>query len=317
MGFLINNDQINSVDGIINETDTKSVWSKLENEFKNEGIFEVIIKEVVKGGVITDLYGFKAFIPASHISVKYTDDLQKFIGKTLRVKLIQLDKGKNKIVLSAKEVEKLELEQMSKKFWSTISKGDKIEGIVSRIANFGVFVDLGGVEGLVHISELSWKRIKNPSEVVAVGDKVKVYVLNLNQDRNRISLSIKRILNSPWKNIGEKYKLNNIVDGIVSKIINIGAFVEIEPGLEGLVHISEISREHVTTPEEVLKVGDKVKVKILSIDAKANRISLSIKEAKDKFLKNSKEYKEYLDKDDDKITLGDLFKDKLKDMKFN
>jgi len=317
MGFMINNDQTNSVDGIINETDMESVWSKLENEFKNEDIFEVVIKEVVKGGVIADLHGLRAFIPASHISVKYTDDLKEFIGKTLRVKLIQLDKSKNKIVLSGKEVEKLELEEMSKKLWSTISKGDKIEGRVSRITNFGVFVDLGGVEGLVHISELSWKKIKNPSEVVSVGDKLKVYVLNLDQDRNRISLSIKRTLNSPWENIGKKYKSNDIVDGIVSKVINIGAFIEIEPGLEGLVHISEISQEHITTPEEVLKVGDKVKVKILNIDEKASRISLSIKEAQDKFSPNFKEYKEYLDKDSDKITLGDLFKDKLKDMKFN
>ena len=206
---------------------------------------------------------------------------------------------------------------MSKKLWSTISKGDKIEGRVSRITNFGVFVDLGGVEGLVHISELSWKKIKDPSEVVSVGDKLKVYVLNLNQDRNRISLSIKRTLNSPWENIGKKYKSNDIVDGIVSKVINIGAFIEIEPGIEGLVHISEISQEHITTPEEVLRVGDKVKVKILNIDEKASRISLSIKEAQDKFSPNFKEYKEYLDKDSDKITLGDLFKDKLKDMKFN
>ena len=141
-----------------------------------------------------------------------------------------------------------------------------------------------------------------------------VYVLNLDRDRNRISLSVKRVLNSPWENIGERYKVNDIVEGVVSKVIGIGAFVEIEPGLEGLVHISQISQEHVTAPEEILKVGDKVKVKILNVDEKASRISLSIKEAEDKFSSN---FKEYLDEDSDKITLGDLFKDKLKDIKFN
>lgn len=315
---MTNNHQINSSDGIINETDMESVWSKLEDKFNNEDILEVVVKEIVKGGVITDLYGLRAFIPASHISVRYTEDLKEFIGKTLKVKLIQLDKIKNKVVLSGKEVEKLEFEQKSKELWDNLSKGDKVEGIVSRITNFGVFIDLGGVEGLAHISELSWKKVKNPSEVVSVGDKLNVYVLNLDRDRNRISLSIKRVLNSPWENVGDKYKVNDIVDGTVSKVIGIGAFVEIEPGLEGLVHISQISQEHISAPEEILKVGDKVKVKILNIDEKASRISLSIKEAGDKLSSNFKEYKEYLDNDDsDKITLGDLFKDKLKDIKFN
>ncbi|WP_333859424.1 30S ribosomal protein S1 [Clostridium sp.] len=311
---MTNNDQTNSVDEIVSETGMESVWSKLENKFNNGEVLEVVVKEVVKGGIIAYLYGLRAFIPASHISIRYTEDLKEFIGKTLKVKLIQLDRIKNKVVLSGKEVEKLELEEKSKELWNTLSKGDKVEGRVSRITNFGVFIDLGGVEGLAHISELSWKKVKNPSEVVSVGDKLNVYVLNLDRDRNRISLSVKRVLNSPWENIGERYKVNDIVEGVVSKVIGIGAFVEIEPGLEGLVHISQISQEHVTAPEEILKVGDKVKVKILNVDEKASRISLSIKEAEDKFSSN---FKEYLDEDSDKITLGDLFKDKLKDIKFN
>lgn len=311
---MTNNDQTNSVDEIVSETGMESVWSKLENKFNNGEVLEVVVKEVVKGGIIAYLYGLRAFIPASHISIRYTEDLKEFIGKTLKVKLIQLDRIKNKVVLSGKEVEKLELEEKSKELWNTLSKGDKVEGRVSRITNFGVFIDLGGVEGLAHISELSWKKVKNPSEVVSVGDKLNVYVLNLDRDRNRISLSVKRVLNSPWENIGERYKVNDIVEGVVSKVIGIGAFVEIEPGLEGLVHISQISQEHVTAPEEILKVGDKVKVKILNVDEKASRISLSIKEAEDKFSSN---FKEYLDEDSDKITLGDLFKDKLKDIKFD
>ncbi|MFL0196690.1 30S ribosomal protein S1 [Clostridium sp. WILCCON 0269] len=311
---MINNDNLNSINETIDKTDKEQVWSALENLVKNEDVFEVAIKEAVKGGVIADLYGFRAFIPASHISVKYIDDLKEFVGKTLRVKIIQLDRSKEKIVLSGKEVEKLELEKKTEEFWGNISKGDKIEGIVSKITAFGVFVNLGAVEGLVHISELSWKRIKDPSEIVSVGDKVQVSVLNLDRDRNRISLSIKQASNSPWEHIEERYKLNDIVDGIVSKAINIGAFVEIEQGLEGLVHISEISDEHVTKPSEVLNVGDKVKVKILNIDAKANRISLSIKAAADK---SSKNFKQYLDNDNHKVTLGDLFEDKLKNIKFN
>ncbi|RMD00389.1 30S ribosomal protein S1 [Clostridium autoethanogenum] len=295
------------------KADREICWDRLTEVLKDDKAFEIVVKQVVKGGVIADLYGLRAFIPASQLSVKYVSDLNEFLGKTLLVKIIELDKSKSRIVLSRKEVEKLEFEKKKEKLWSSISKGDKVKGVVSRLTGFGAFIDLGGVEGLAHISELSWRRIKNPSEVVSVGDCVEVYVLNADKDKNRISLSLKDTKKNPWDNMDEKYNVNDIIEGTVSKIINIGAFVEIEPGVEGLVHISEISEEHIAKPSDVLKVGDRVKVKILDINTKDSRISLSIKEAVDKPKDN---FKQYLDEDESGVTLGDLLKDKLKNIKF-
>ncbi|OAA93703.1 30S ribosomal protein S1 [Clostridium coskatii] len=295
------------------KADREICWDRLTEVLKDDKAFEIVVKQVVKGGVIADLYGLRAFIPASQLSVKYVSDLNEFLGKTLLVKIIELDKSKSRIVLSRKEVEKLEFEKKKEKLWSSISKGDKVKGVVSRLTGFGAFIDLGGVEGLAHISELSWRRIKNPSEVVSVGDCVEVYVLNADKDKNRISLSLKDTKKNPWDNMDEKYNVNDIIEGTVSKIINIGAFVEIEPGVEGLVHISEISEEHIAKPSDVLKVGDRVKVKILDINTKDSRISLSIKDAVDKPKDN---FKQYLDEDESGVTLGDLLKDKLKNIKF-
>ncbi|AGY75075.1 30S ribosomal protein S1 [Clostridium autoethanogenum] len=295
------------------KADREICWDRLTEVLKDDKAFEIVVKQVVKGGVIADLYGLRAFIPASQLSVKYVSDLNEFLGKTLLVKIIELDKSKSRIVLSRKEVEKLEFEKKKEKLWSSISKGDKVKGVVSRLTGFGAFIDLGGVEGLAHISELSWRRIKNPSEVVSVGDCVEVYVLNADKDKNRISLSLKNTKKNPWDNMDEKYNVNDIIEGTVSKIINIGAFVEIEPGVEGLVHISEISEEHIAKPSDVLKVGDRVKVKILDINTKDSRISLSIKDAVDKPKDN---FKQYLDEDESGVTLGDLLKDKLKNIKF-
>jgi small subunit ribosomal protein S1 len=289
-------------------------WNKIENSFKNGETFDVTVKEVVKGGVLADLYNFKAFIPASQLSIRYVKNLSDFLDKTLTVKVIELDKNRHNIVLSRKEVEQLEAEKKAEQLWNNIKKGDEMEGTVSRVTGFGAFVDLGGVEGLVHISQLSWKRIKNPSEVVSEGDHVKVSVIDADREKNRISLSMKREEDNPWNDVDEKYKVNDVVQGTVTKVINIGAFVEIEDGLEGFVHISEISQDHIAKPSDVLNVGDVVKVKILNINAKANRMSLSIKDASD----NSKgNFKGYSDNSDSGVTLGDLFKDKFKNMKFD
>ncbi|NLU07016.1 30S ribosomal protein S1 [uncultured Clostridium sp.] len=289
-------------------------WNKIENSFKNGETFDVTVKEVVKGGVLADLYNFKAFIPASQLSIRYVKNLSDFLDKTLTVKVIELDKNRHNIVLSRKEVEQLEAEKKAEQLWNNIKKGDEMEGTVSRVTGFGAFVDLGGVEGLVHISQLSWKRIKNPSEVVSEGDHVKVSVIDADRGKNRISLSMKREEDNPWNDVDEKYKVNDVVQGTVTKVINIGAFVEIEDGLEGFVHISEISQDHIAKPSDVLNVGDVVKVKILNINAKANRMSLSIKDASD----NSKgNFKGYSDNSDSGVTLGDLFKDKFKNMKFD
>lgn len=294
--------------------DEEIAWNKLSDLLKDDKTFEIVVKKVVKGGVITDLYGFRAFIPASQLSVKYVNNLSEFLGKNILVKILELDRNKSRIILSRKEVEKLELEKKRENVWSNISKGDKVKGVVSKLTGFGAFVDLGGVDGLIHISELSWRRVKNPSEVVSVGDHVEAYVLNADKDKNRISLSLKDLEKNPWDSIDARYNINDILEGTVSKLINIGAFVEIEPGVEGLVHISEISEENIAKPSDVLNVGDKVKVKILDMNIENHRMSLSIKDAIDKPKDNFKQYLDGGDKSE--ITIGDLLKDKLKDIKF-
>mgnify|MGYP001104918574 FL=1 len=296
------------------EADKIKVWDELEDSLKNNNTFEVIVKEVVKGGVVTYVKGIRAFIPASQLSVSYVKDLNEFIGKTLNIKVIELDRSKERIVLSRREVESAELEVKKKSLWSEIKPGEKRTGVVSRLTKFGAFVDLGGVDGLIHLSELSWKRIKNPSEVVSIGDKVEVYVLDVDKENNRISLALKDVSEDPWNNIQDKYKVGSVVDGTVSKFLNFGAFVEIEPGLEGLVHLSEISEERILKPSDVLNIGNKVRVKILDIDSKAKRMSLSIKDSAEK---SKEDFEKYVDTQESGVSLGELFGDKFKDLKFD
>jgi small subunit ribosomal protein S1 len=293
--------------------DKEKAWDELQDSFKNNKIFNVDVKEAVKGGVIAYIKGIRAFIPASQLSTTFVENLNEFVGKTLEVKVIELDSEKQRVVLSRKEVEKEELKNKKEALLNSIKPGEKRKGIVSRLAKFGAFVDLGGLDGLIHISELSWKRVNDPSEVVSVGDTVEVYVLSLDKENNKVSLALKDVSENPWSNVIKKYKIGDIVDGTVSKFLNFGAFVEIEPGVEGLVHISEISEERVTKIDSVLSIGQKVKVKILDIDEKGNKISLSIKEAVEK---PKVDVQKYSDKEQE-VTIGDLFKDKLKDFKFD
>lgn len=293
--------------------DREKAWEELQDFFKNNTTFDVVIKEVVKGGVISYIKGIRAFIPASQLSTTFIEDLNEFTGKTLNVKIIELDSDKQRIILSRKEVEKEELGVKKEELWNNIKPGEKRKGLVSRLAKFGAFVDLGGLDGLIHISELSWKRVNDPSEIVSIGDAVEVYVLSVDKEKNKISLSLKDVSGNPWSNTAKKYNIGDVVDGEVSKFLNFGAFVEIEPGIEGLVHISEISQERITKPEDVLSIGQKVKVKILDVNEKENKMSLSIKEAIEK---PKVDLEKYSDKGAG-VTIGDLFKDKLKDFKFD
>jgi small subunit ribosomal protein S1 len=293
--------------------DKAKAWEELKNSLENNISLDVVVKEAVKGGVVTYIKGIRAFIPASQLSTSFVEDLNQFVGKTLNVKVIELAQEKQRVVLSRKEVENQELEIKRENLLNSIKPGEKIKGVVSRLAKFGAFVDLGGLDGLVHISELSWKRVNDPAEIVSVGDNVEVYVLSVDKDKNKISLALKDVSENPWNNVIKKYKIGDIVDGVVSKFLNFGAFVQIEPGVEGLVHISEISEERVTKPNDVLSSGQKVKVKILDINESEKRISLSIKEAIEK---PKIDFEKYGDKESN-MTIGDLFKDKLKDFKFD
>ena len=288
------------------------VWDELAEVYEKKQTISVEIKELTKGGGLAYIKGVRAFIPASHISKNYVEDLSSFVGKTLFVRVIELDPENKKIILSRKVVEQDEAESMKQKAWTELEKGQKRQGVVTKLMKFGAFVDLGGIEGLIHLSELSWKRVKDPSEVVSVGDKVEVYILDLDQEKGRISLGLKDVNQDPWENIDKKYKAKDIVEGIVVKIINIGVFVEIEPGLEGLVHISEIAEERILKASDVLSVGDTVQVKILDIRKEEHKISLSIKEAENT-IKNEDIPADYSD-DGEMGTLGDLFKEKFKDL---
>ena len=292
--------------------DNIKVWDDLQTALDENKAFEVTVNEIVKGGATAYIHGVRAFIPASQMSNAYVENLQDFKGKTLEVKIIELDKESKRVVLSRKVIEKEAAAVKATAVWNELKKGEKRKGVVSRLAKFGAFVDLGGVDGLVHVSDLSWKRVTDPSEVVSVGDEVEVYVLDFDKEKGRISLGLKEAKGNPWNNITSLFHTNDIVEGKVVRLMDFGAFVQLSSGIEGLVHLSEISEDRIAKVSDVLTVGDVVKVKIGEINEKDKRISLSIKEAADKSYGDLSEY----NGSEQGMTLGDLLKDKFKDFKF-
>ncbi|TCO79787.1 bifunctional 4-hydroxy-3-methylbut-2-enyl diphosphate reductase/30S ribosomal protein S1 [Marinisporobacter balticus] len=258
--------------------DAEKNWEHLEKATDENHTLQVRVVQVVKGGVIAVYKGTRGFIPASQLSTNFISDLQEFVDKELAVKIIDLNIEKKKVVFSHKVIMKEENEAKRQKLWENIEKGSIIEGEVKRLVKFGAFVDIGGMDGLIHISDLSWSRVNNPNEVVSIGDKVKVVILDFDKENNRISLGLKQTTLEPWANIESKYSIGDIVKGKVVKLADFGAFVEFEPGVDGLVHISEISEKHISKPSEEVHVGQKVKVKILNLDKENKRISLSMKE---------------------------------------
>ncbi|WMJ80594.1 30S ribosomal protein S1 [Clostridium sp. MB40-C1] len=279
------------------------VWNELKKLFNEGATLEVKVHEIVKGGAVAYFKGVRAFIPASHISNSFVKNLSDYINKTLKVKIIEFDKDRNKVVLSRKEVEKAEIEIKKKDLWQSLKKGEKRTGIVRRLVKFGAFVDLGGMDGLIHNSDLSWKRVNDPSEVVSIGDKVEVYVLDFNKENGKISLGLKEVEEDPWNNV--KYKVQDIVEGKVVRLLDFGAVIEMEDGLEGLVHISEISEENIVKPSQILNIGDKVKVKILDIKEDERKMSLSIKDVSKGSLED---YDKYNDNDEGNFIFAELLK---------
>jgi small subunit ribosomal protein S1 len=292
--------------------DSLGVWDEFEASLKDGATLEVKISEIVKGGAVAHVKGVRAFIPASQLAYNFVENTSEFLGKTLTVKVIELDKEKKKVVLSRKEVEKEGVEAKKSALWNSLKKGEKRQGTVTRLAKFGAFVDLGGVDGLIHVSDLSWKRVNNASDIVSVGDTVEVYVIDFDKVKGRISLGLKEVNQDPWNNICEKYKPGVVTEGTVVRFMDFGAFVELEAGIDGLVHISEISEDRILKPSDVLKIGDTVKVKVLEINEKDHRISLSIKEAASKI---DADYSQF-NANEASLTLGDLLKDKFKGFKF-
>ncbi|MES5867540.1 30S ribosomal protein S1 [Bacillus cereus group sp. RP32] len=257
--------------------DAEKAWVELQGKFTSGHVFDVTVKDIVNGGLVVDL-GVRGFIPASLVEVHYVEDFTDYKGKTLAVKIVELDRGKNRVILSHKAVVELELDSKKKEAISSLKEGDVVEGTVQRLTDFGAFVNVGGVDGLVHISQISHERVEQPSEVLEQGQKVKVKVLSVDADTQRISLSIKAAQPGPWENVAGEIKAGDIREGVVKRLVTFGAFVEILPGVEGLVHVSQIANRHVKNPNEVLEMGQEVKVKVLEVHVAEKRISLSIKE---------------------------------------
>ncbi|GIN73439.1 30S ribosomal protein S1 [Bacillus sp. J14TS2] len=291
------------------KVDAEKAWEKLEERYQNGEIFDAEVNEIVKGGLVVDL-GVRAFVPASMVEDHYVEDFAEYQGKTLSFKIVELDKEKNRLILSHRAVVEEEKKQERMNVLDQLSADQVLEGTVQRLTDFGAFVDIGGVDGLVHISQLSHQHIDKPSEVVHEGEKVKVKVLSVDRDNERISLSIKETLPGPWENIAEKAPVGSVLEGTVKRLVSFGAFVEVLPGVEGLVHISQISHKHIGTPQEVLEEGQAVHVKVLDVNEGDQRLSLSIKELEEQE-DNNQDYE--LPEETSGFQLSDMIGDKLKD----
>ncbi|MDA5106891.1 MULTISPECIES: 30S ribosomal protein S1 [Brevibacillus] len=299
----------------------EAAWADLEKKMESGEIIEAEIKEVVKGGLVVDV-GVRGFIPASMVERYFVEDFSDYKGKTLRLKVVEMDKDKNKVILSHKAVLEEEAKQQKQSVLERLQPGQVLEGTVQRMTDFGVFVDIGGVDGLVHVSELAWHRVEKPSDVVKEGDKVQVKVLKVDKENERISLSIKETQPGPWAKVGEQFKQGDVVTGTVKRLVSFGAFVEIAPGVEGLVHISQIANRRVATPGEVLKEGQEVQVKVLDVVPSEQRVSLSIRaveeERAEQAERASKREQQQFQQENNQplgVTLGELFgdlKEKLK-----
>jgi small subunit ribosomal protein S1 len=253
-------------------------WGDIERVKESDGVVRGPVIEVVKGGLILDI-GLRGFLPASLVELRRVRDLAPYVGRTLEAKIIELDKNRNNVVLSRRAwLEETQKEQREE-FLANLKPGEVRRGTVSSVVNFGAFVDLGGMDGLVHVSELSWKHVDHPGSVVAVGDEIDVQVLDVDLDKERISLSLKATQQDPWQEFASNHKVGELVYGRVTKLVPFGAFVQVGEGIEGLVHISEMSQQHVDLPEQVVTPGEELWVKIIDLDLQRRRISLSIKQA--------------------------------------
>ncbi|AZA21754.1 30S ribosomal protein S1 [Lactobacillus helveticus] len=305
----------------------REAYDKLQKDFEEGNAIEGTVTSSVRGGLLVDV-GTRGFLPASLISNRYVSDLKPYIGKTMKLKITEIDPNKNRLILSHKDLIEEEREEAFDKVASQLVVGDVIEGKVSRLTNFGGFIDVGGVDGLVHISEISYKHVDKPSDVLKAGQDVKIKVIGIDDDRHRISLSIKQTEPSPFEQATADLNEGDVFEGEVKSLTNFGAFVEVADGIQGLVHVSEISNKHVDKPSDVLKVGQTVKVKVLNIDPSDRRISLSIKAA-DSNASSSDNHSsrprrsrnensvnnKYMGDNDNGFALGDIIGDQLKDHK--
>ena len=297
--------------------EARKVWDEIEKKFEAGETITVPVTQIVKGGLVVDA-GVRGFVPASMVSDHFVEDFNQYKGQELELKIVEIEPSENRLILSHKEIVQQEREAKKQEVMSQLAAGDVLDGKVARLTNFGAFIDLGGVDGLVHVSEISYERVGKPSDVLKVGEDVKVKVLAVDPEKDRISLSIKQTLPQPWDNIEEKVAEGDVLDGKVKRLTSFGAFVEVFPGVEGLVHISQISHKHIATPNEVLTSGQDVKVKVLNVNGADRRLALSIKALQEKPAANKKEVEvveeEHVEipEEDTGFTLGDLVGDDLK-----
>ncbi len=258
----------------------EKAWANIEDLKNRNQVVSGLVIEVVKGGLIVDI-GLRGFLPASLVEQRRVRDLQPYIGKTVEARIIELDRNRNNVVLSRRAwLEESQKEQRGD-FLTNLKPGERRRGHISSVVNFGAFVDLGGMDGLIHVSELSWNHIEHPSQVVAVGDEVEVEVMEVDYSKERISLSLRKTQSDPWQVFADGHAVNQLVYGRITKLVPFGVFVQVGEGIEGLVHISEIAAHHVESPEQVVAVGEELWVKIIELDTQRRRISLSIKGAAD------------------------------------
>lgn len=254
-------------------------WDELEAIYAEEKVIEIKTSDAVKGGVIAYYGEVRGFIPASQLDVKFVRNVDEYSNKTLQVKIIEFNKKRQRVVFSHKAIAEVVYKEKMEKVWNNVELNATISGEVKRITNFGVFVDIGGLDALIHISELSWGRVVNPTDVVKIGDKVEAKVIGLDKGSEKVSLSIKQLTPDPWSVFSNKYNTEDAFDGKVVSLTDFGAFVELEPGIEGLVHVSQISKQRIEKPSDELSVGKEVKVKILEADVENKKVKLSIKAA--------------------------------------
>jgi small subunit ribosomal protein S1 len=251
-------------------------WNRIEESYNEQRTVEGPVIEVVKGGLILDI-GLRGFLPASLVDIRRVRNLESFLGQKLECKVIELNRSRNNVVLSRRAVLEEERKEEREKILTSLEEGQIIKGTVSNLVDFGAFVDLEGIDGLIHISELSWQHVDHPSEVVEVGEEVEVKVLEVDRDRERISLGLKQTRKDPWQEIVEQVNVGEQIQGRVTKLVSFGAFVEVAEGVEGLIHISELAEHHVETPDEIVRSGDEVDARIIDVDAKRRRLSLSLR----------------------------------------
>jgi len=300
--------------------DARKVWEEIQAKFDNKEIIEAPVVDAVKGGLVVDA-GVRAFVPASMVSDHYVDNLAQFKGQTLAFEIVEIEPSENRLILSRKNLVAAEKAAKRAAVFEAIQEGSVVTGKVARLKNFGAFIDLGGVDGLVHISQISHEHVAKASDKLKVGEEVQAKVISVDPESGRVSLSIKDTLAGPWDNIEERAAVGSVLDGLVKRLTTFGAFVELFPGVEGLVHISQIAHQHIATPHEVLKEGQEVQVKVLEVHPEQQRISLSIKALQEAPKPEKEEVEEVVEEtyelpeEDVSFSLADRLGDQLSELK--